>query len=287
MNPDRPSGSTFPPRGWAFRAGKKANRRRAGEGRLLCSELDGGNDRRLCRSATVSRTAQVDPYETVDVAEADVRRRASGATLQTGRSVRPVPSRSARRKTLNRARDLPCLPQRPLRTDYKSTANCFRIERFSIHQLGRVRRVFTFQTSKEARHVSHGRTRQRRAKDQPRELLLGIDPGGPRYFDLGAFEFEMGETLPGAKLAYKTQGTLNAARDNAILFPHMYSGTSASMEPFIGVGRPLDPQKHFIILPGQFGNGLSSSPSNTPAPFDRARFPKVTIGDDVRAQTGW
>ena len=94
----------------------------------------------------------------------------------------------------------------------------------------------------------------------------------------------MGETLPGAKLAYKTQGTLNAARDNAILFPHMYSGTSASMEPFIGVGRPLDPQKYFIILPGQFGNGFSSSPNNTPAPFDRARFPKVTIGDDVRAQ---
>jgi homoserine O-acetyltransferase/O-succinyltransferase len=108
---------------------------------------------------------------------------------------------------------------------------------------------------------------------------------GPHdYFDLGEFKLEMGETLPGARLAYKTQGTLNRARDNAILFPHMYSGTSASMEQFIGIGRPLDPRKYFIILPGQFGNGFSSSPSNTPPPFDRARFSKVTIGDDVQAQ---
>jgi homoserine O-acetyltransferase len=111
-----------------------------------------------------------------------------------------------------------------------------------------------------------------------------LTQGPHSYFDLGTFKFEMGETLPRARLAYKTVGKLNKARDNAILFPHMYSGTSASMEPFIGVGRPLDPQQYFIILPGQFGNGFSSSPSNTPAPFDRARFPKVTIGDDVRAQ---
>ena len=32
------------------------------------------------------------------------------------------------------------------------------------------------------------------------------------------------------------------------------------------------------------GNGLSSSPSNTPAPYDRARFPHVTACDNVRLQ---
>jgi homoserine acetyltransferase len=32
------------------------------------------------------------------------------------------------------------------------------------------------------------------------------------------------------------------------------------------------------------GNGLSSSPSNTPPPHDRARFPGVTIYDNVLAQ---
>jgi hypothetical protein len=36
----------------------------------------------------------------------------------------------------------------------------------------------------------------------------------------------------------------------------------------------LDPAKYFIIVPNMLGNGLSSSPSNTPPPYDRSRFPK-------------
>ncbi len=108
--------------------------------------------------------------------------------------------------------------------------------------------------------------------------------GPHQYFELGDFPLEMGETLRGARLAYKTHGSLNAAKDNAILFPHMYSGTPRAMEIFIGPGRPLDPDKYFIILPGQFGNGFSSSPSNQPPPFDRGAFPRIMIGDDVRAQ---
>jgi len=108
--------------------------------------------------------------------------------------------------------------------------------------------------------------------------------GKHQIFELGDFVLEGGITLPAAKLAFKTQGTLNAAKNNAILFPHMWSGTSASMEIFIGEGRPIDPSKYFIILPGQFANGFSSSPSNTPAPFNGGAFPHVTIGDDVCAQ---
>ncbi|MEM7465552.1 MAG: alpha/beta fold hydrolase [Pseudomonadota bacterium] len=108
--------------------------------------------------------------------------------------------------------------------------------------------------------------------------------GPHEYLALGDFELVSGQTLAGAKLAYKTQGTLNAAKDNAILFPHMWSGTSASMEGFVGQGRPLDPDKYFIIFPGQFGNGISSSPSNTPAPQNGGNFPNVNIGDDVVAQ---
>ena len=108
--------------------------------------------------------------------------------------------------------------------------------------------------------------------------------GPHEMFELGNFELESGITLPDARLAFKTQGTLNSAKDNAILFPHMWSGTSKSMEIFIGEDRPLDPSKYFIILPGQFANGFSSSPSNSPPPFNGGAFPNVTIGDDVRAQ---
>ena len=108
--------------------------------------------------------------------------------------------------------------------------------------------------------------------------------GPHQIFELGDFRLDSGMTLPNAKIAFKTHGTLNAAKDNAILFPHMWSGTPKAMEIFIGENRPLDPRKYFIILPGQFANGFSSSPSNMPPPLDRGAFPHVTIADDVRAQ---
>ena len=108
--------------------------------------------------------------------------------------------------------------------------------------------------------------------------------GPHEIFELGNFELESRITLPNARLAFKTHGTLNKQKSNAILFPHMWSGTPKAMEAFIGADRPLDPDKYFIILPGQFCNGFSSSPSNTPAPFNQGAFPFVTIADDVRAQ---
>ena len=108
--------------------------------------------------------------------------------------------------------------------------------------------------------------------------------GPHEYLELGDLPLIQGETLKDAKLAYRTHGELNANKDNAILFPHMWSGTSKSMETFIGEDRPLDPSKYFIILPGQFGNGFSSSPSNTPPPHNMGAFPNIMIGDDVMAQ---
>jgi homoserine O-acetyltransferase/O-succinyltransferase len=103
-------------------------------------------------------------------------------------------------------------------------------------------------------------------------------------FDLGDFQLACGLTLPSAKLAFKTHGTLNQARDNLILFPNILGGVPEVLEVWIGEGRPLDPSKYFIVLPGQFGNGVSSSPSNTPPPFDRGAFPPIRIADDVIAQ---
>jgi homoserine O-acetyltransferase len=103
-------------------------------------------------------------------------------------------------------------------------------------------------------------------------------------FDLGNFQLSTGVTLPNAKLAYKTHGNLSPNRDNAIFFANFLGGTPEALESWIGEGRPLDPGKYFIILPGHFGLAPSSSPSNTPAPFDRGAFPPVHIADDVIAQ---
>ncbi|WP_191059990.1 alpha/beta fold hydrolase [Geminicoccus harenae] len=104
-------------------------------------------------------------------------------------------------------------------------------------------------------------------------------------FEVPNFMLQKGGVLPTAKLAYATRGKLNAARDNAVLVPSWYTGTHADSETFmLGADRALDPNKYFIILTNLLGNSLSSSPSNSPAPVDRGRFPKVTIHDNVRLQ---
>jgi homoserine O-acetyltransferase len=112
------------------------------------------------------------------------------------------------------------------------------------------------------------------------------DVHGPyELYDLGDFTLEEGGTIRGCKLAYTTFGQLNAAQDNAIIIPTWYSGTSKIMEQvYVGTGHALDPDKYFIIIVNQIGNGLSTSPHNTPSPAGMARFPRVRISDDVRAQ---
>lgn len=112
------------------------------------------------------------------------------------------------------------------------------------------------------------------------------DVHGPyQVQDIGNLDLEEGGTIRGCKLAYATFGSLNAAGDNAILIPTWYSGTNKLIEQvYIGEGRALDPGKYFIIIVNQIGGGLSSSPHNTPGPGGMAHFPRVRIGDDVRAQ---
>ena len=63
---------------------------------------------------------------------------------------------------------------------------------------------------------------------------------GPfELFDLGNFPLEEGGALHDGQLAYTTQGTLSAQKDNAILLPTWYSGTSKIMaDVHVGQGRP-------------------------------------------------
>jgi homoserine O-acetyltransferase/O-succinyltransferase len=107
---------------------------------------------------------------------------------------------------------------------------------------------------------------------------------GDRTHRLGRFTLESGVALPEAWIAYKTHGTLNAEGSNAVLYPTQFAAQHGDVEWMIGPDRALDPRTHFIVVADQLGNGLSSSPSNTPPPHDRARFPVVTIRDDVAAQ---
>ena len=111
------------------------------------------------------------------------------------------------------------------------------------------------------------------------------DQHGPyEFYSLGDFPLKSGEILHDAQLAYAMHGKLNAAKDNAILFTIMFSGTSKNMEHYIGAGKALDPEKYCVILPNQLGGGLSSSPHNTDGPQGMAGFPHISIADDVVAQ---
>lgn len=109
---------------------------------------------------------------------------------------------------------------------------------------------------------------------------------GPfELIDIGPLELEEGSSIPDCRLAVAIHGTLNADKSNAILVPTWYSGTSKIMEQvYIGEGRALDPSKYCIIIVNQIGNGLSTSPSNSTGSLAGPGFPKVRIGDDVRAQ---
>ena len=110
---------------------------------------------------------------------------------------------------------------------------------------------------------------------------------GPyEMFSLGDFVLEEGRTLRDCKLAYATFGELNEAKDNAILVTTWFSGTHQIMRDlYIGPEHALNPEEYFIVVVNQIGNGLSTSPHNTPGTFASGpRFPRVRIGDDVVAQ---
>ena len=102
--------------------------------------------------------------------------------------------------------------------------------------------------------------------------------------------FANGEVLPELKLHYLTLGS--PVRDetgmvtNAVLVLHGTGGRGSAFltEQFAGTlfgpGQPLDAQRYYLILPDAIGTGKSSKPSDGL----RARFPRYTYEDMVKAQ---
>jgi homoserine O-acetyltransferase len=111
---------------------------------------------------------------------------------------------------------------------------------------------------------------------------------------------DSGGRLDHVEIAYRTYGTLNAERSNAILICHALTGDQhvASEHPItgkpgwwtqmVGPGKPLDPTRHFIICSNVIGGcmgttGPSSVDPATGKPWGLS-FPVITIADMVRAQ---
>jgi len=102
-------------------------------------------------------------------------------------------------------------------------------------------------------------------------------------FIIKDFKTESGVVLPEARITYGTYGTLNAAKDNAVLLPSSYMAPYEGYNWIVGAGKALDPNKYFVISTEAFGNGRSSSPSNTPEPLHGPRFPAISTRDNVNA----
>ncbi|PTM39806.1 alpha/beta fold hydrolase [Bosea sp. 124] len=110
------------------------------------------------------------------------------------------------------------------------------------------------------------------------------EPANCAIFDAGDVQLASGQVFRSMKLAYKTYGRLNAARDNVVVYPTSFSAQHFDTEWLISPDGVLDPDRYFIVIPNLFGNGLSSSPSNSPDAWADGRYPLVSYHDAVAVQ---
>jgi homoserine O-acetyltransferase len=132
---------------------------------------------------------------------------------------------------------------------------------------------------------------------------IGKDRLPCEYAHFGAdhpLPLDCGLTLSPFTVAYKTYGTLNAGKSNAVMVCHALTGDQfvASTHPLterdgwwdlvVGPGKPIDTDRFFVICPNVLGGcmgttGPESIDPQTGDPYGLS-FPVVTVCDMVRAQ---
>ncbi|HEY1709476.1 MAG TPA: homoserine O-acetyltransferase [Rhizomicrobium sp.] len=129
----------------------------------------------------------------------------------------------------------------------------------------------------------------------------GVDAGQAIMFGADRpLTLDSGRQLTPFTVAYKTYGTLNAARTNTVLICHALTldqfvasenpvtGKPGWWEAMVGPGKPIDTDRFFVVCPNVLGGCMGST---GPAEIDPATgepyglsFPLLTIRDMVRAQ---
>jgi len=129
--------------------------------------------------------------------------------------------------------------------------------------------------------------------ENPHSALVRFGADKPLRLDCGV-------DLSPFQVAYQTYGTLNAERSNAILLCHALTGDQhvANVHPvtgkpgwwetMVGPGRPIDPERYFVICANVLGGCMGTT---GPSSIDRRTgsywgldFPVITVRDMVRAQ---
>ena len=125
--------------------------------------------------------------------------------------------------------------------------------------------------------------------------MIEFIPANARFIDLPSpFPMKRGGALHGARVAYETWGTLDAARGNAVLIltglsPDAHAASSAAdpapgwWEPMLGPGKPIDTGRWFVVCVNALG---SCKGSTGPASIDPVSgqpyllsFPELSIED--------
>jgi homoserine O-acetyltransferase len=113
-------------------------------------------------------------------------------------------------------------------------------------------------------------------------LASACGPGQQRA-RLGDLRLESGAVIHDCHLGYRTFGSLDAARSNAVLVLTWSMGSSGDLVRQIGPGKLVDSARYFVIVADALGNGVSSSPSNSRRQPGLA-FPAFTVRDLVESQ---
>ena len=131
----------------------------------------------------------------------------------------------------------------------------------------------------------------------------GDPPGDRRFVSIGPRTLERGGTLPSARIAYETWGTLDPDGGNAVLVLHALTGdshvvgmpgpghpTAGWWADLVGPGRAIDTDHWFVVAPNMLGGCQGSTGPASFAPDGREwgpRFPYLTIRDQVDAQAAF
>jgi homoserine O-acetyltransferase len=128
-----------------------------------------------------------------------------------------------------------------------------------------------------------------------------------QVFTMPSYTTAGGQTIKAVRIGYQTAGQLNAARDNAILVCHFFSGTSHAFgkysaedkaagywDAIIGPGKAIDTNRYFVVssdtlvnlnskAPNVITTGPASVNPDTGKPWGTS-FPVVSIRDFVNVQ---
>ncbi len=121
-----------------------------------------------------------------------------------------------------------------------------------------------------------------------------------KYYTFENFVMKSGKILPKVTVAYETYGTLNEAKNNAVLITHAFTGDAhcaayheGDEKPgwwnsMVGSGKAFDTDKYFVICSNVLGGCAGTTGPESVNPDTGVSygtdFPTVTVSDMVKVQ---